>query len=72
VKTILISDEAMNAIRSAASFAFKQTSAKQADGQWRVYLTDEVFEHLWKHNLPDESWSDTIIRAIATTKGLFQ
>jgi len=69
MKTILISNEAMDAIRSAADQSFKQTAKRVPPNWWRLSLADETFEQLLDRRLEDESWSDTIIRVISTSKG---
>ena len=67
--TILISDEAMQAIRAASVNEFEQTGVRGADGRWRVPLSAEVLERLTAVRLEAESWSDTIIRVIRSSKG---
>lgn len=66
---IIITHEAHLAIRSMADNPFQETGTKLANGMWRVPVSSDVFDRLYRVKFPNESMSDVILRAIAAAKG---
>lgn len=61
--SIWLSNDAMNAIRATAD-NFKQTATRAPGGGWNTPISDEVLERLKQHQLPGETLSDTVLRAV--------
>ncbi len=63
-KSIIITDEAVAAIRDALGPGVVNTE-RLPDGTHRVYVTDEAFSELHADKHPHETISDLVIREIA-------
>jgi len=67
---IEITEEANAAIRATAVQPFRQEGMKQPNGNWLIPVDLEVRRRLKIKAFPGESYSDTILRLIASEKGL--
>jgi hypothetical protein len=63
---IVITDEAMQAVRSLAEKPFKQTGQRLPDGTWAVNVDDATYRGVAAAAMSGETISDTIIRLCAT------
>ena len=61
-----ISEEAHRAIRAAAQHDFKETGRRLPDGTWDIPVGEETLARMQRAAFPGETFSDTIIRAMAT------
>lgn len=64
MKKIVVSDEAMAAIRTASHGHLEQT-ARRVPAGWELPLQDDTFERLEDMRMEGETHSDVIIRAVA-------
>jgi hypothetical protein len=67
---VVITDDAMRAIRAAATHGFAQTGVRCAGG-WRVPFHPDTLERIHDHAMPGETVSDVIVRvcSIAASAG---
>lgn len=65
--TIILTDEAHNAIRSVASEVFRATGTRLPDGRWSVQIKPITYFKIKGEANPGESMSDTVLRMIKET-----
>lgn len=70
MKTIVITDEAMDIVRNAAALPFQQTATKLRGNCWSVPVSTEVLDRIVSTALPGETMSDTIIRVTRAVMAL--
>ncbi len=63
---LIVTKEAMDAIRAKAEGQFKQTATLLPDGTWELFVSSETFFRLKEIAHPNETMNDTIIRLLNT------
>lgn len=63
---ITVTKQARDLLRSEAIAEFHETGRERPDGRWEIPLRRATYDRLTEFALPDETFSDAIIRLIAT------
>jgi hypothetical protein len=68
MKNIVLTKEALDAIRSVSIGGFRDNSVRRADGLYEAPFAEDTFERMDQIRLEGESDSDVILRLVAFHK----
>lgn len=66
---VYINNECFELVQRNAAIPFENNGTKLPDGNWKIPVSQEIVDRLSKHQMKDETLSDSIFRILSTQLG---